>query len=104
MSDMIEPLNLLRDYTLHKREITFNNSTVCFGPDLKLPSDVETAWKKSDGSGYYTIGALAFYIVNRDLKPIVYLKKVNDEKYPVLAFNDRKTVLEYFTITASTSD
>ncbi len=97
MSDTIEPINLLRENALQKREITFQEGVVCFGPDLKLPKDVETAWKRSDGTGYYTIGALAFFIANRDLKPAEYLKKAQGDNYPLLGFADRKVALDYLS-------
>ena len=32
---------------------------------LKLSVDLNTAWKKIDGKGYYTVGSLWFWVQNR---------------------------------------
>lgn len=67
------------------------------GPDLRVPKDLPTAWKRSDGKGYYNFGALAFYLANLELKAADYLKKCQGENYQLLAFGDRKAINDYFT-------
>lgn len=70
MSETIDPLQLLRDQIQNKREIKLNqnNELVFEGVNIKLPKDTQTAWKRKDGKGHYNLGALWFYLTNKDLK------------------------------------
>jgi len=77
---------------------------VILGDDLKLPRDLQTAWARKDGKGFYNIGALAFYLANRELKPPDYLKKVGAEGFLLVQMNDRKSILDYFTGVISSCD
>ena len=92
MSETIDPITILRDSIQQKKEIKFVEGTneISFGGDfgsisgsggIKLPRDVQTAWSRKDGKGYYNIGALWFLNANKDLKQPDYLKKAGNEGF-----------------------
>jgi hypothetical protein len=71
MSETIDPINLLRDTLLKQGTITATeggNEVVFAESGIKLPRDVQTAWARKDGKGYYNLGALWFLLANKDLK------------------------------------
>lgn len=58
---------------------------------------LETAWKRKDGKGCYTIGSLWYMVVNREMRPAEYMKSANQLSIPVIISTDRQEVIEFFT-------
>ena len=59
MSETIDPISLLKDYIINKKEISLNSSgeqLVFDVSGIKLPIETMTAWARKDGKGYYNIG------------------------------------------------
>jgi hypothetical protein len=75
MSDIIEPINFLRECIVGGREIILGegNKELLIKVDdsptpLKMPVDLTTAWARNDGKGFYPIAALWFWVQNRTMK------------------------------------
>ena len=101
MADIIEPINFLRE-SLATREIILseNNKELIIKVEdsstpLKLPIDHATAWTRSDGKGFYTVGALWFWFKNRHLRPPEYVRAANEAGMPVVLLGDREDASEY---------
>lgn len=60
MSEVIEPIALLKDHVINKKTISINSNNELVFEDiaLKVPLDTKTAWAKGDRTGYYSLGAL----------------------------------------------
>ena len=76
MSETIDPIQLLKDQIQKKRDIKVgpNNELIFEDTSIKLPKDTPTAWSRKDGKGHYNLGALWFYLANKDLKQSDYVK------------------------------
>lgn len=82
MSETIDPITILRDYFTQGKEITVSKGSassktgdqlthvdLVFGDSgIKLPRDVQTAWARKDGKGFYNAGAIYFLLANPQLK------------------------------------
>ncbi len=75
MTDLIEPINFLRDCIMGGKEIILgegNKELIVKADDsstpLKVPVDLATAWSRKDGKGYYSLGALWFWVTNRHMR------------------------------------
>ena len=108
-SETVDPLALLRDFLRtpqscaitvdnEKRELHFE------GTSLRLPFDTPTAWKRSDNKGHYTLGSLWLSIGHQETKLSEYAKECTKLKLAQVTFGDRKSVLDYFTISRVESD
>lgn len=58
---------------------------------------METAWKRKDGKGCYSIGSLWYMVVNRDMRQPEYMKSAGHLSIPVVVSTDRQEVIEFFT-------
>lgn len=104
MSDLIDPIVFLRDAFNKKGEINLGEQgkdlifkSIDGGQPLRIPLNVPTAWALGDNKGgYYTLGSLWFWVVNRDQKPSDYMKKASNEGIPPILYNDRDNVKDYF--------
>jgi len=104
MTDIIEPINFLRDCIISCREIILGegNKELLIKMDdsqtpLKLPVDLNTAWARSDGKGFYTLGALWFWVQNRSMRQPDYIRASNQAGLPPVLLPDRDDVVEYLT-------
>jgi hypothetical protein len=57
MNKEIDPILLLRDYTMHKKKIRQSEQELIFG-NIKLPLDTPTAWKPKTSNKQYTLGRI----------------------------------------------
>lgn len=97
MSDLIDPIVFLRDAFLKKGEINLSEQgkdlifkSIDGGQPLKIPLNVPTAWAQGDNKGgYYTLGSLWLWVVNRDQKTSDYMKKTTLAGIPNILYNDR---------------
>ena len=104
MTDIIEPINFLRDCIISYREIILgegNKELLIKLEDsqtpLKLPVDLNTAWTRNDGKGFYTLGALWFWVQNRSMRQPDYIRASNQAGLPPVLLPDRDDVVEYLT-------
>ncbi|XP_054158083.1 parafibromin-like [Oppia nitens] len=98
---MADPLSLLRQYNVNKKEIIEKNNLICFG-EYCWPKTVKTNYLKytseSSREGpkeYYTLECLLYFLKNIQLQHPTYVKQAASEKIPVVQRPDRKDLLSY---------
>ncbi|KAI4459288.1 cdc73 domain protein [Holotrichia oblita] len=98
---MADPLSLLRQYNVNKKEIIERDGQIIFG-EFSWPKNVKTnylMWGKSGKDGtpkeYYTLECLLFILKNISLTHPVYVRQAAAENIPVVRRPDRKELLAY---------
>ena len=106
MSDTIDPIVLLRESLLLKQTITLNEQAkeLVFLNGFKVPLTVTTAWARKDAKGYYTVGSLWYWMVNNNDSPAEYMKKAGAVGIPVVQFQDRVEITQFFSGAKNSSD
>ncbi|EGG20000.1 RNA polymerase II complex component [Cavenderia fasciculata] len=90
---MGDPLTLLRDYISTSQQIVQEGDDYVFGK-TKFNKNTPTAFKSSTG-GNYTLQAVHFFYVNRDVSRGVYVLQTTRVGTNAVAVNDRKKLLAY---------
>ncbi|EDW80718.1 uncharacterized protein Dwil_GK11679 [Drosophila willistoni] len=97
---MADPLSLLRQYNINKKEILERESQIIFG-EFSWPKSVKTNYLKY-GSGkkgapreYYTLECLLYLLKNVMLQHSVYVRQCAAEDIPAVNRPDRKELLAY---------
>ena len=76
MSETIDPLLFMREYIINGKAITIVDKHLDFGNGvLRLPLDTQTAWKRYDEKGLYTLGSLYLMVQNRTAKISEFAKE-----------------------------
>ncbi|CAG2102011.1 unnamed protein product [Medioppia subpectinata] len=84
---MADPLSLLRQYNVNKKEIVEKSNLICFG-EYCWPKTVKTNYliysSSRDGpnKGYYTLECLLFFLKNIQLQHPAYVKQAASEEIP----------------------
>lgn len=76
MTETFDPLDLLRNYISNEGRIVLNtkgDKKYLYFEDyqqstLKLPLDTPTAWKRTQGNGFYSLGSIWCAVTHRHLK------------------------------------
>ncbi|MCL4132926.1 UNVERIFIED_CONTAM: hypothetical protein GTU68_043929 [Idotea baltica] len=109
---MADPLSLLRQYNVNKKEIVIKDDNILFG-EFSWPKDVKTNYQiygsGKDGAPkeYYTLDCLLFLLKHVHLTHTSYVRMAAAENIPVVRRPDRKELLAYLngeTSTASAID
>jgi parafibromin len=97
---MADPLSLLRQYNINKKEIIERELHIIFG-EFSWPKNVKTNYLKY-GSGkkgapkeYYTLECLLYILKNVNLQHSVYVRQAAAEDIPAVNRPDRKELLAY---------
>ncbi|KAI8129190.1 hypothetical protein FF38_13099 [Lucilia cuprina] len=97
---MADPLSLLRQYNINKRDIIERDGQIIFG-EFSWPKNVKTNYLKY-GSGkkgtpreYYTLECLLYLLKNVMLQHAVYVRQCAAEDIPAVNRPDRKELLAY---------
>uniref|UniRef100_A0A182T8M0 Paf1 complex subunit Cdc73 N-terminal domain-containing protein n=1 Tax=Anopheles maculatus TaxID=74869 RepID=A0A182T8M0_9DIPT len=97
---MADPLSLLRQYNINKKEIIERDGQIIFG-EFSWPKNVKTNYLKY-GSGkkgapkeYYTLECLLYILKNVGLQHSVYVRQAAAEDIPAVNRPDRKELLQY---------
>ncbi|XP_055594284.1 parafibromin [Uranotaenia lowii] len=97
---MADPLSLLRQYNINKKEIIERDGQIIFG-EFSWPKNVKTNYLKY-GSGkkgapkeYYTLECLLYILKNVALQHSVYVRQAAAEDIPAVNRPDRKELLQY---------
>ncbi|XP_022218858.2 parafibromin [Drosophila obscura] len=97
---MADPLSLLRQYNINKKEIIERENQIIFG-EFSWPKSVKTNYLKY-GSGkkgapreYYTLECLLYLLKNVMLQHSVYVRQCAAEDIPAVNRPDRKELLAY---------
>ncbi|KAJ1985703.1 accessory factor associated with RNA polymerase II [Coemansia spiralis] len=106
----MDPLELLRQYTMQKKTMEFLDKegnltkdllqavTVRFGEDASFPRDTPTSYLRSNSeSDQYTLSALLHFLDNRDQSFYEYMKTTNSLGLQTVSFGDRVNLLDYLT-------
>lgn len=94
---MIDPIVLLRDYTMKGKKVRNENEELVFG-STHIPLAAPTAWLKSGTQGeHYTIGALWVYLINSNAELRKYATDVKSYKVTPVSIQDKSVISDYFT-------
>ncbi|XP_077492132.1 parafibromin-like [Amblyomma americanum] len=105
---MADPLSMLRQFSVNKKDITEKNSQIIFD-EYSWPKTVKTnyiVWgsgKDGTPQEYYTLQCLLFLLKNVHLSHAVYVRKAAAENIPVVRRPDRKDILAYLNGETATS-
>ncbi|KAJ8918024.1 hypothetical protein NQ315_011477 [Exocentrus adspersus] len=97
---MADPLSLLRQYNVNKKEIIERDGQIIFG-EFSWPKNVKTNYlmwgsgKDGNPKEYYTLECLLFILKNVSLTHPVYVRQAAAENIPVVRRPDRKELLAY---------
>lgn len=97
---MADPLSLLRQYNINKKEIIERDGQIIFG-EFSWPKNVKTNYlmygsgKDGIGKEYYTLECLLFILKNLSFIHPVYVRKAAAENIPAVRRPDRKELLAY---------
>ncbi|CAB3367439.1 Hypothetical predicted protein [Cloeon dipterum] len=105
---MADPLSLLRQFNVNKREIVERGGHIIFG-EFSWPKNVKTNYlmwgSGKDGAPkeYYSLECLLFLLKNVTLTHPVYVRQAAAENIPVVRRPDRKDLLAYLNGETATS-
>ncbi|XP_048481907.1 parafibromin isoform X3 [Plutella xylostella] len=98
---MTDPLSVLRQYNINKKEIIERDNQIIFG-EVSWPKNVKTNYKIKLGKGqggsvkeYYTLECVLYFIKNINLVHPVYVRQAADANIPAVRRPDRKDLLAY---------
>lgn len=96
---MADPLSILRQYNVNKKEIIERDNNIIFG-EFSWPKTVKTNYlmyrSGKDGvKEYYTLECLLFLLKNVQLSHPVYVRQAAAENIPSVRRPDRKDLLAY---------
>ena len=78
-------------------ELEFENAA------MHLPLETQTAWKRKDGKGFYSLGSLWLQLVMKDAKLSDYSKEAAKLNIKQASFMDKKLIIDFFTGVAKES-
>ncbi|XP_042881118.1 parafibromin-like isoform X1 [Penaeus japonicus] len=105
---MADPLSILRQYNVNKKEIITKGDNIIFG-EFSWPKTVKTNYlvygSGKDGApkDYYTLECLLFLLKHVGLTHPSYVRKAAAENIPVVRRPDRKELLAYLNGETSTA-
>lgn len=106
---MADPLSLLRQYHIEKKEIVERNNMIIFG-EYCWSKDVKTNYQiysskqhEETTKSYYTLECLVYFLNNLSLPHPVYVKNAATLNIPIVQRPDRKDLLSYLKGEVSTS-
>jgi len=104
---MADPLTLLRQFNINKRDVTEKGDQIIFG-EFSYLKNVKTnymVYKAGEGNAkdYYTLEALHFLLKNVSIPHPIYVQKAAAAKVPVVNRVDRKALLAYLNGDTDTS-
>ncbi|XP_074611235.1 parafibromin-like [Acropora palmata] len=101
---MADPLSLLRQYNINKKEIIERAGEIMFD-EFSFPRIAKTNYVifKSQPKEYYTLESLLFLLKNVHLSHPIYVQRAAGTKIPVVRLPDRKGLLSYLNGETDTS-
>ncbi|CAI2370729.1 unnamed protein product [Moneuplotes crassus] len=98
MSNVVDPLVLLKDYYKGNKEIEYRSEdhTLVFGK-TKVPVDMKTAWIKKGGTTQYSIGALWYCLMNKDVSVTTFMETATSQGFERISLLDKKKIIDYFS-------
>ncbi|KAH0550277.1 parafibromin-like [Cotesia glomerata] len=105
---MADPLSLLREYNVNKKEIKERGDKIIFG-EISWPKNIKTNYlaygssKEGTEKTYYTLECLIFFLNSVQLTHPVYVRQAAAKNIPVVRRPDRKDLLAYLSGETTTS-
>ncbi|OQV25583.1 Parafibromin [Hypsibius exemplaris] len=108
---MADPLSMLRDFNITKREIVERDDLIIFG-DIAFKKSANTNYlvyglnEQSENKDYYTLGCLAYFLKTQKTHPThpQYVRAATSEHIPVVSRPDRAQLEQYLKGEITTSD
>ena len=95
---MSDPLGLLRNCLVESKPIRSTDEDLIFAEDVVVSKDALTNYRSKKGTDeFYTLGAIWFCIVTKDLSYTDYLSKCAEQGVPRVSLIDRKPLITYVT-------
>jgi parafibromin len=95
---MSDPLALLRNCLVESKPIRSTDEDLIFAEDIVVSKDALTNYRSKKGTDeFYTLGAVWFCIVTKDLSYTDYLSKCAEQGVPRVSLIDRKPLITYVT-------
>ena len=97
---MADPLSLLRQYNIQRKQIIERENTLIFG-EFSWPKTVKTNYviwgtgKDGAPKEYYTLECLLYLLKNITLQHPVYVRQAASEDVTIVRRPDRKDLLAY---------
>ena len=97
---MADPLSLLRQYNIQRKQIIERENTIIFG-EFSWPKTVKTNYviwgtgKDGAPKEYYTLECLLYLLKNITLQHPVYVRQAASEDVTIVRRPDRKDLLAY---------
>ena len=97
---MADPLSLLRQYNIQRKQIIERENTIIFG-EFSWPKTVKTNYviwgtgKDGAPKEYYTLECLLYLLKNITLQHHVYVRQAASEDVTIVRRPDRKDLLAY---------
>jgi parafibromin len=97
---MADPLSLLRQYNIQRKQIIERENTIIFG-EFSWPKTVKTNYviwgtgKDGAPKEYYTLECLLYLLKNIALQHPVYVRQAASEDVTIVRRPDRKDLLAY---------
>jgi parafibromin len=97
---MADPLSLLRQYSIQRKQIIERENTIIFG-EFSWPKTVKTNYviwgtgKDGAPKEYYTLECLLYLLKNITLQHPVYVRQAASEDVTIVRRPDRKDLLAY---------
>ena len=102
MSDIIDPIQILRDFTSTGRQIIKTSENELKFDSLKIPLDAPTAFVNSKEE-QYTIGSLWLLLECRSKGTAEYMKKCREEGVKAVVSTEKSEIIDYLTGTKEDS-
>ena len=104
---MADPLTLLRQFNINKRDVAEKDDQIIFG-EFSYLKNVKTNYMiykagETNAKDYYTLEALHFLLKNVSIPHPIYVQKAAAAKVPVVNRVDRKALLAYLNGDTDTS-
>jgi len=92
---MADPLSLLRQYNMQKKQIIERDNNIIFG-EFSWPKTVKTNYSINGKTNeYYTLECLLYLLKNINLQHPKYVRKAVQNDVPIIRRPDRKELLLY---------
>ena len=94
-SKMADPLSLLRQYSMQRKQIIERDNNIIFG-EFSWPKTVKTNYTIYGApKEYYTLECLLYLLKNIHLQHPVYVRQAVNDDVPIVRRPDRKDLLAY---------
>jgi hypothetical protein len=93
-SAAFNPLQLLRDYHSSGKPIKYlEDEHLLVFNTIKVPVDAKTAWLKKVSDTQYTVGAIWFFLENKDIPIRDYMSLADQKSFEKVSLLDKNSLI-----------